>query len=63
LKQAQKKLDKENKQKLIRNAAMRRDKAEAKIAAEEDNLMVLIYPIIPHRIEYFIKSNFELEEK
>ena len=42
---------------------MRRDKAEAKIAAEEDNLMVLIYPLIPHRIEYFIKSNFELEEK
>tara|TARA_B110000285_G_C15093972_1_gene600793 strand:- start:1089 stop:1217 length:129 start_codon:yes stop_codon:yes gene_type:complete len=42
---------------------MRRDKAEAKIAAEEDNLMVLIYPLIPHRIEYFIKSNLEWEEK
>ena len=40
---------------------MRRDKAEAKITAEEDNLMVLIYPLVPHRIEFFIKSNFEHE--
>ena len=42
---------------------MRRDKAEGRITAEEDNLMVLIYPIVPHRIEFFIKSNFEYEEK
>jgi hypothetical protein len=42
---------------------MRRDKAEGKIAADEDNLMVLIYPLVPHRIEYFIKSNFEVGEK
>jgi len=42
---------------------MRRDKAEAKITAEEDNLMVLIYPLVPHRIEFFIKSNFEFEER
>jgi len=42
---------------------MKRDAAEAKITAEEDNLMVLIYPLIPHRIEYFILSNFEEGEK
>ena len=40
---------------------MRRDTAEAKITAEEDNLMVLIYPLVPHRVEFFIKSNFEHE--
>ena len=25
--------------------------------------MVLIYPVIPHRIEFFIESNFEAEAK
>lgn len=63
LKAAQKKQEKLNKQKEIRNSAMRRDKAEAKITAEEDNLMVLIYPLITHRIEFFMKSNFDEEEK
>ena len=25
--------------------------------------MVLIYPVVPHRIEFFLESNFEIEAK
>lgn len=42
---------------------MKRDANEKKITNQEDCLMVLIYPILPHRIEFFLESNFADEEK
>jgi hypothetical protein len=51
------------KEKARRTRAKERDRVEAKETRKEDNMMILIYPLVPHRIEFYIDEHYEEEEQ
>jgi hypothetical protein len=62
LKNLLKKQERAAKEKERRARAKERDRVEAKETRKEDNMMILIYPLVPHHIEFFVDQHFDEEE-